>query len=242
MKTRGSHLIPFMNHIRSEIEVLLSFLPFDDIYLDGELYNYNVSQSIIKSILRTSKNPHPHEKLIAYYVFDIIDPYKYDYEHRYSILLQAYQEASKYFFFTSVFIIGLVKVSSDEEIWQKHNEVKTKGQEGLVLRQMHPTESYYKPNKKRSNAVLKVKVFKDKTVKILGVIDDSKGREAGCAKLLVLTPDGKELEVRPSGTFTLRSEWLKNPKLIIGKAATLKYFEEDDKPIFPTIIEIRDYE
>lgn len=245
MKTRGNHKIVYLDHIRYEIEVLLSFLS-TDICLDGELYSFNVKDHILKSIFRTSKEPHPCEKLVGYYIFDIIDNQNMPYELRYNILLEAYQKASKYFFFTSVFLVNLFKVSSEDEIWKLHNSVKSIGQEGLVLRQMGP-DSTYRGGKKRSKNVLKFKVYKDVTVKIIGVVQGATGRESECAMLKVLTPDGTELEVRPCGTFEERQSWLENPSLVVGKAATLKYFDIQDKgdinskPYQITITEIKDY-
>lgn len=54
-------------------------------------------------------------------------------------------------------------------------------------------------------------------------VEDSTGREAGCAILIVKLRNDKSVKLRMKGSLESRREMLSNPSLVIGKIITFKY-------------------
>ena len=63
--TSYGNTFSFMGHIQEEL-LRLPRLPYD-----GELYNHELSQEEINSVVMREKNPHPNSELIQYHIFDI---------------------------------------------------------------------------------------------------------------------------------------------------------------------------
>ena len=97
---------------------------------------------------------------------------------------------------------------------------------------------------KRSSTLLKRKDFIDEEYTMLGY-EEGKGNRSGTIKHLKFkNKDGKEFNSNVKGTFEYLTELLEQADELIGKQATIKYFNltPDGVPRFPYVIAIRDYE
>jgi DNA ligase-1 len=119
------------------------------------------------------------------------------------------------------------KVDSREMLDKLFAEATEKGWEGLILRR----DTGYKG--KRSNDLLKVKSFRDAEYivedVVMGPFQMVVGGKEVSEKVLasvVITHDGNKVNVGSGFTIDQRREYYKNPKGIIGKTITVKYFEE----------------
>jgi hypothetical protein len=111
------------------------------------------------------------------------------------------------------------------------------GYEGQMIR----TNSLYE--NKRSKSLLKYKEFTDAEFEILGVIE-GQGNLTGKVGKLQFEINGKPFESAVNGDWEyIEKLWHSNEGLV-GKTATVKYFEltEDGIPRFPKVIAIRDFE
>ena len=111
------------------------------------------------------------------------------------------------------------------------------GYEGQILR----TDSVYE--NKRSKSLLKHKSFVDAEFEILGV-EEGKGNHAGKVGRLNFQINGKPFDAAVNGDWEYIERLWKSKDGLIGKTATVKYFEltEDGIPRFPKVIAIRDFE
>lgn len=113
------------------------------------------------------------------------------------------------------------------------------GYEGSMLR--NPS-ALYQPGF-RSKDLLKVKSMQDDEFEITGY-KSANGRNAGCIVFRCIQPNGKEFDVNPEGTLEQRRADYLIGESFIGKMLTVRYQElsEEETPIFPVGIVIRDYE
>ena len=90
---------------------------------------------------------------------------------------------------------------------------------------------------------MKYKEFEDKEFKIIGS-DQGTGLEEGCVVWICEQEDGSPFRVRPKGTREDRRQLFINTEKYIGEPLTVRFQErsEDNIPIFPVGIAIRDYE
>jgi DNA ligase-1 len=106
--------------------------------------------------------------------------------------------------------------------------------EGQILR----TDGWYE--NKRSKNLLKHKSFIDEEYTIIDICE-GEGNRAGTAGYFVFeTSEGKPFKSNVKGTWEETAEMLKNRKKLIGKEATVKYFNltPDGIPRFPYVINI----
>ena len=143
------------------------------------------------------------------------------------------------------------KVESMDELMKDFEEANNKGWEGLVI---HKNVGYVGI---KTNVVLKIKSFSDAEYQILDVetgpftyyfdsLDNQgkpikKGKVEDMVTNLIIEHKGFRVSVGSGYTIEDRKKWFKNPKLIIGKWATIKYFEETTNKLgnislrFPTV-------
>jgi DNA ligase-1 len=111
------------------------------------------------------------------------------------------------------------------------------GYEGQMLR----LDAQYE--NKRSKSLLKHKSFQDGEFEILGVLE-GKGNLTGKVGKLMFEINGKPFESAVNGDWEYIERLWNSKEGLIGKTATVKYFEltEDGLPRFPKVIAIRDFE
>lgn len=202
-----------------------------DMIIDGELYSDHISFEEIISIVRKTKTKDPRMPLIYFYAFDIINDKTY---HERVVALDS-------------LIVGLSNskivpwkiVKTEEQLFCAHKKYVEDGYEGTMIRNIG---SYYEPNK-RSYNLLKMKDWLDEEFKIVGW-KTGKGKFSNIPTFSLVTKDKKFFEAVPKGTEEQRNEYLANADSLIGKEATVRFFEytADGIPRFPVLVGIRDYE
>jgi ATP-dependent DNA ligase len=135
-------------------------------------------------------------------------------------------------------IVETTEVNSREHLDELYADYVEQGYEGQMIRLDAPYEN------KRSPKLLKRKEFVDEEYTILGY-DEGEGNRTGTVKHFKFkNKDGKDFKSNVKGSFEYLTELLERADDLIGKEATIKYFNltPDGVPRFPYVIAIRDYE
>lgn len=236
MWSRNGKQVISAPHIFNALEPL--FEEYPDIVLDGELYAERSEidfNTIISCVRKTKPNLEDYmisKQYIRYHVYDcgshpegFIKRYKFLYEE---IKLHEYD-----------FIVPVETnfVRSHQEVMQLYKDYVNRGYEGQMLRVLDaPYEN------KRSKYLLKHKSWVENEFEIKGVVE-GKGNLSGKVGKLQFELNGKPFDSAVNGGWEYLEQLFKR-KDLIGKPATVKYFEltEDGVPRFPKVVEIRDYE
>lgn len=233
MWSRNGKPIISAPHIFEALKPLFEANP--DLILDGELYaNKDVADfnTIISCVRKTKPTPEDLEtsKKIQYWIYDVpsID--------------DVFSKRERYLFDVLNLPNCCVKVSSitchsEQVIMDRYEAYMSHGYEGQILR----TDSLYE--NKRSKSLLKHKSFVDAEFKILGV-EEGKGNLSGKVGRLNFEINGKPFDAAVNGDWEYIERLWHSREGLVGKMATVKYFEltEDGIPRFPKVIAIRDFE
>jgi ATP-dependent DNA ligase len=241
MWSRNGKPIISAPHIFESLKPLFEQNP--DLILDGELYtnkfanDFNKIISLVKKIKPTADDLKESKELIEYHIYDLPSSNK-NFVHRaydLAILFETRSELHPY-----CRIVETYKVSSEDVVTELYKKYVEKGYEGQMLR----LDSKYE--NKRSKSLLKHKLFFDEEFEILGY-EEGKGNLSGkLGKLKFKTKNGIEFDAAVNGTWDYLTELWSQRNDLIGKQATVKYFEytEDGSLRFPKVINIgrEDYE
>jgi len=227
--------------IVSAPHVLVALKPFFDKFpnaiLDGELYadkfanDFNAICSLVKKTKPTAEDLADSAKNIQYWVYDWI--VQKTFSDRNSDITT---------YITNNNVVRRVPthlvdtITHLNELYEKYVD---EGYEGQMVRTDGPYEN------KRSKHLLKRKEFQDAEFKILDIVEGV-GNKSGMAGHMVFK-NHKNIEFHSNikGDRQYLKELLKNKNKLIGKSATVKYFNltpDDEIPRFPYTIAIRDYE
>ena len=230
----------FMRHNPKLIQF---FEEHPDIVLDGELYKHGKSLQQISGAARLEKDTAGMDWL-EYYIYDVMDSTK-TFEERLDILHDITDELNLGFNPEREWDDGELKfqivpqetVVGWANIQKLHDKYVGEGFEGLVIRD--PSKVYNFGG--RTNAMIKVKMYKDAEFEIVGYSDGLRPEDM---VFVCKTKEGKEFEAKPMGPRELKWEYLDRMDEIIGKMATVKYFYLSDEgcPLQPVLKCIRDYE
>ena len=230
----------FMRHNPKLIQF---FEEHPDIVLDGELYKHGKSLQQISGAARLEKDTAGMDWL-EYYIYDVMDSTK-TFEERLDILHDITDELNLGFNPEREWDDGELKfqivpqetVVGWANIQKLHDKYVGEGFEGIVIRD--PSKVYNFGG--RTNAMIKVKMYKDAEFEIVGY---SEGLRPEDMVFVCKTKEGKEFEAKPMGPRELKWEYLDRMDEIIGKMATVKYFYLSDEgcPLQPVLKYIRDYE
>lgn len=256
--TRTGKPITAVPHIHEALEPF--FEKYPNAVLDGELYNHKYKDDFNKIIhlVRKQNLTFSHlkesEEMIQYWVYDapVIGnatvgdkcwTEKDLFSDRTSVLdaqfdnlgLLTLEERGET---QSIVIVETTEIHGREQLDRCYEDYVDAGYEGQMVRIDGPYEN------KRSPRLLKRKDFIDEEYKILGY-EEGKGNRAGTIKHFQFkSKTGKPFNSNVKGTFEYLADLLQNAKSLIGKKATVKYFNltPDGVPRFPYVIAIRDYE
>lgn len=230
----------FMRHNPKLIQF---FEEHPDIVLDGELYKHGKSLQQISGAARLEKDTTGMDWL-EYYIYDVMDSTK-TFEERLDILHDITDELNLGFNPEREWddrelkfqIVPQETVVGWANIQKLHDKYVGEGFEGIVIRD--PSKVYNFGG--RTNAMIKVKMYKDAEFEIVGY---SEGLRPEDMVFVCKTKEGKEFEAKPMGPRELKWEYLDRMDEIIGKMATVKYFYLSDEgcPLQPVLKCIRDYE
>lgn len=194
-----------------------------NIVIDGELYSDTLTFQEITSVVRKSKSTDHRAEQVYIRAFDLInsDPY-----HERVIQLEHVIANLKF-----VKIVPWYIVKNEIDVNRRHAEFIKDGYEGTMIRNLNAP---YELNKQSYN-LLKKKDFKDGEYEIVG-FKTGVGKFANVPTFQLKIRD-KTFEAVPVGTESERLVYLKAAKALIGKMATIKYFEltDDGIPRFPVI-------
>jgi len=232
MWSRNGKPIISAPHIRESLDKLFQHDP--NLILDGELYadkfanDFNKIVSLVKKTKPTADDLKQSAKNIEYHVYDIpsVDG---TFKERCIELDELSLDFPK-----CVKQVETHIVKSETEVTEWYENYVERGYEGQILR----TNDLYE--NKRSKSLLKHKSFIDEEYTIIDICE-GEGNRAGTAGYFVFeTRDGKPFKSNVKGTWEETAEMLKNRKKLIGKEATVKYFNltPDGIPRFPYVVNI----
>lgn len=248
--SRATQVICFMNHLREEFvrfsqvirEVIIQKHPtISPLHrTDGELYTLNKELTFeqLSGMSRLTKGASPAEHFVKYFMFDLILMIDLPYDQRYLLLQEAYQKhVANQGGARHIFILGSFQVNTKEEILYAHNQFVSQGFEGVIIRKIGDSESYYKGT--RCTAVYKYKQFMDDEGRIVGATCSNGGHEDGGIIWAVQDKEGHQFNVRPMGDVVTRKQqyqqYLENPQQFIGHLYKFRFQEKtnDGHPRFP---------
>lgn len=231
-------------HIFEALKPLFEANP--ELVLDGELYadklanDFNAIISCVRKLKPTLEDLIVSQNNIDYHIYDI-PSVNGTFKEREKVLMEMDlpKECVK---------VTSIKCNNEEEVNKQYNIYLDNNYEGQILRVDAPYEN------KRSKYLLKHKSFIDEEFVILGV-KEGIGNLAGKVGVLQFEYKGRPFDAAVNGTHEYITElWNKRDELI-GKEATVKYFEltpitNDENgnylkggvPKFQKVIAIRDYE
>lgn len=231
MFSRNGKEILSAPHIRESLQPLFDENP--DLIFDGELYadkfanDFNKIVSLVKKTKPTAEDLKESAKNIDYWIYDLpsVDDV---FTTRYGVNLCALRLPK------CCLIVPTHTVKNENEVMERYGQYVEAGYEGQMLRLNGMYEN------KRSKNLLKHKSFIDEEYTILDICE-GEGNRAGTAGYMVFeTTEGKRFKSNVKGTWEETAEMLKNKKKLIGKEATIKYFNltPDGIPRFPYVINI----
>jgi DNA ligase-1 len=230
MFSRNGKPILSAPHIFESLQSL--FAENSDLILDGELYadkfanDFNKIVSLVKKTKPTDADLKESKKNIDYHIYDLpsVDD---TFRVRYSTLCSLR-------FPKECIVVKTHIVKSEDIVMERYGEYVEAGYEGQMLR----LDSKYE--NKRSKSLLKHKSFIDEEYTIKDICEGEGNRTGTAGYMVFETADGKPFKSNVKGTWDETAEMLKSKKKLIGKQATIKYFNltPDGIPRFPFVINI----
>ena len=235
MFSRNGKPILSAPHIRESLSGVFEVYP--ELILDGELYadkfanDFNKIVSLVKKTKPTDADLKESKKNIQYWIYDLPDnDIQFgDRCDRLHDLFNTFDSFSKH-----CIEVETTLCMSEDDVIDLYEGYVDAGFEGQMLR----TNGKYE--NKRSKFLMKHKSFIDEEYTIKGIVE-GEGKRTGTAGYFVFeTADGKPFKSNVKGTWDETAEMLKNKKKLIGKQATIKYFNltPDGIPRFPYVIKI----
>jgi DNA ligase-1 len=232
MFSRNGKPIVSAPHIRKALDKLFKHEP--DLILDGELYadkfanDFNKIVSLVKRTKPTAEDLMDSEKQIEYHVYDVpsVDE---TFTGRWRELDELALD-----FPNCVKKVETHIITEEFYITDWYENYIERGYEGQMLR----LDSKYE--NKRSKSLLKHKTFVDEEYTILDICEGEGNRTGTAGYMVFETAEGKPFKSNVKGTWDETAEMLKSKKKLIGKQATIKYFNltPDGIPRFPFVINI----
>jgi len=235
MFSRNGKPIISAPHIIDSLRNLFVVNP--DLVFDGELYadkfanDFNTIVSLVKKTKPTDADLAESKKQIEYHIYDLPSSKK-NFLHRaydLGILFETYLEMGKY-----CRLVDTRKAENEESVMEQYGLLVDAGYEGQILRVDAPYEN------KRSKSLLKHKSFIDEEFTIKDICEGEGNRTGTAGYMVFETADGKPFKSNVKGTWEETAEILTNKKQLIGKQATIKYFNltPDGIPRFPFVTNI----
>jgi hypothetical protein len=249
-------------YVLPHIEKLFTKEMFENIdAFDGELYVPGLKLNEIKSCVPmvndrgTISKPSGNPLLVQFWMFDVatedtqqldrytnINLYPISKDVKATIMnpsahyVLAHKTSSKY-----IILIPLTYVDNDNTLLAFANKCIEAGFEGAVVRDFHAEYAYGQ----RPKTMMKVKRFVDAEFEVLDIfLDDTKSTTVVKFKLRNDINDNT-FEAMPMGTADERLNYYHKRENIIGKLATVKFYERSgvkEVPFHGNVVTIRDYE
>jgi len=236
MFSRNGKPIISAPHIRESLNSVFKKHP--TLILDGELYadkfanDFNSIVSLVKKTKPTDADLKESKKNIQYWIYDIPSSNK-TFNHRGFDLDELFDDYLNVFEKHCVLVPTQI-CDNEDEVMEFYGEYVDEGFEGQILRLDAKYEN------KRSKSLLKHKSFIDEEYTIKDICEGEGNRTGTAGYMVFETADGKPFKSNVKGTWEETAEMLKSKKKLIGKQATIKYFNltPDGIPRFPFVINI----
>jgi DNA ligase-1 len=235
MFSRNGKPIISAPHIFDSLKPLFKTNP--DLIFDGELYadkfanDFNKIVSLVKKTKPTDADLKESKKNIEYHIYDLPSSDK-NFVHRaydLGILFETRSELHPH-----CKLVDTRKVEDENSVMEQYELLVDAGYEGQILRLDKKYEN------KRSKSLLKHKSFIDEEYTIIDVCEGEGNKTNMVGYMTFETADGKPFKSNVKSTFEESEEMFRNRKQLIGKQATIKYFNltPDGIPRFPYVINI----
>lgn len=198
--------------------------------LDGELCIVKDGMEDFQGAMKEIRKKNHTIKHPVFYVFDILKLSEFEKGASDRKFSERQNDLSRFMIQLSGRNIRMVDqelIRDKATLKKRSEEAVTNGWEGLILRK----DTIYKG--RRSSDILKVKQFLDAEYVVTGVttgpfstIEGGKVKPIECVTALEISHKGNKVGVGSGLSIDQRKAWFKDPKLIIGKTITVKYFEE----------------
>lgn len=198
-----------------------------DIIIDGELslrneYGKDDFSGIMK-VLRRKDYQIPNPVLHVFDVIEIGRTQFYVFRDRIQNLKKLVEDIDSPY----IKMVKQIPVKSEEQFQKLRMKAEAKKWEGLMLRKNTP----YKAG--RSKDLLKVKSMQDLEAKIIGIekgkmniVKNGKEKTVNIMTRAVIKYRGCKIGVGSGWTVKQRRRYFKHPEKLIGRTATIQYFEE----------------
>ena len=221
------------------VEPLLELMERGEVF-DGEFYVHDWS---FQQIARTVKKERPWKTSLEFHVFDLADTAA-TFSLRYERLLHGWQQRP-HVVDQRVCLVHTSEIRAASEVKTYHDMFVKNGWEGAIIRNAAGLYVF----DHRSKDLQKYKEFIDEEFEIVGaefetITDPETHHELKAVVWVCQTKDGKTFNVRPKGSVADRVRWYDLHEEYQGAKLTVRYQElsEDNKPIFPVGLAVRDYE
>ena len=230
MWSRNGKKIISAPHIYEAMKHLFTVNP--NLIFDGELYadkfanDFNAICSLVKKTKPTVEDLNESAVKIEYHIYDL-PSCKETFVERYTALVEmSLPDCCKRV---------RTDVCGDEDIVNDWYEDYIEwGYEGQMIR----LDKLYE--NKRSKSLLKHKSFIDEEYTILGIEEGIGNKTGMVGSFIFKTKEGKQFNSSPKFNWEECTEMWKQKQTLIGKSATVKYFNltPDGIPRFPYVIKI----
>jgi DNA ligase 1 len=229
MWTRNGKKIVSAPHIFEQIKNLFDIDP--DLIFDGELYcdklanDFNKIVSLVKKTKPTAEDLVESSNVIQYHIYDLPS-------HK-GLFKERYLHLAKMNLPVCCVLVRTDEVQSENEVEQYYGMYVDSGYEGQMLRVNSSYEN------KRSKYLLKHKSFIDEEYMIMDICE-GEGNRTGAVGHMVFFRNGQSFKSNVKCTYEQGVEILKNRDKLIGKMATIKYFNLTPAgvPRFPYVTQI----
>ena len=235
MFSRNGKLILSATHIRKSLQWFFDKNPLA--ILDGELYcgklnnDFNKIVSLIKKTKPTQEDLEESANVIEYWIYDFPSE-KSNFKERYEALDEKLFKLNSD---SKIIKVDAHLVNCVEKLDTLYGEAITNGFEGQMIRLNGKYEN------KRSKNLLKRKEFMDDEFTILDIIEGEGSRTGTAGYMTFKTQAGISFKSNIKGSHKYLKEVLKNKNILIGKQATIKFFNytpDKEIPRFPYVIKI----
>jgi len=244
MSRRLNEFIGF-NFIKEEIKLLLE--NEQEILLDGELYNHELSLQQISGIVRSEDENYEDKLKLKFYIFDCVDlqHHSLTFSERYEKLKELFHHKT----FNYLILTETIKIHNEKSSDEYYKDYIEDGFEGIVYKNLDAKYEYSNYKEIRSYQFLKRKKGYDAEYPIIGFEQGINGKDVGAIIFIMKTESGKEFKAVPNDTLKNRKKMYKQAlenfdSTFKNKLATIKFdeYSNDNVPLRAKFISIRDYE
>ena len=231
--SRQGQLVEGLVEIEEDMKKLLKSTLLSDIFFDGELVDMNCenisSDENYKRVTKIARTK-GEKRGLKYNIFDVLyyDEFvnqkcTFDYVYR-RISLNMFNNAIKLISNSHINILPVLYNGTDKSMIMKYlNEARDNHKEGIMINLDNKPYEF-----KRTNNLLKVKVMQDADLRIVDVYEGTGkniGKLGGIIVEFAYNNSTYRCECGSGFSDEERVDYWNNPNKILGKIATIQYFE-----------------